>query len=233
MMVRSLLIVLCLISTGLFAGDDEEARERARRKLLADLQDARVLFNDKQYEEAEKAFADFLDHYGREENTKHLDPPELDAVLLEAQIARMDAMARLKKVEALEAFGTSKMTAKASVRNHLLRAKTKLWKRDREGYEVELKAAVALDEEAYLGWFLLGELYMGMRKEEMAIEHLKKSLEHHEDFAEAHYLLGQIYLRRGDKQNTRKHWNAFLESEPRKGSRFTYVNNTLLKMGGG
>jgi len=226
-------ILIALTITAGLAGDEEEKKKKALRQLHEDFHDARVLIDDKAYGDAEAALEAFLDHYSREENQKYLEEDVLESVLLDAELALMGTLARQKKMDNLNKLSTGKMGEEKTVRRHLMKAETHLWNRDRDAYIAELKAAVALDEASYLAQFKLGELYMGMRDEDKAITHLKKSLEANEDYSEALFLLGQIYLRKGDKQNTRKYWNAYLEAVPRKGSRFEYVNNTLLKMGGG
>jgi len=211
---------------------EEQLREKARLKVMAELTEANILFSDKKYEDAHKDYQRILEKYGKAANTKLLDPDFLDDSLLHAKIGSMDSLARLKRVKEALALYPPLRSAKVSVHSHLLAAQTAMLNRDMEGCLDALNQAVALDKDAYYAHYMLGMISNGMRKYDEAIGHLKRSIAANDEYAEAYFLIGNIYLRKADKPNIKKYWGAYLKLVPTHGERYEFVKGTLLKMGG-
>ncbi|MDJ0838889.1 MAG: tetratricopeptide repeat protein [Acidobacteriota bacterium] len=220
---------LCL---PLFVLSQTEQMKKAHMKLDGEIQEARVLLNDKQYAAAEKAFDKLMTYYGNSANTKNLDPKVMPDIMLELQLAKVEALVAQRKVQEAATYAKGKRSAKPTPANHVLSAQAFLLERNRKASEESLKAAVKMDEEAFMAWFMLGRLSQAQRDDAKAIEYYKKSIEHNKTFSESRFFLGQIYLRKGNKKGVREHWNEYLKLIPRKGARYKLVNETLQKLGG-
>ena len=228
---NALLILACCLP--LFAVQtDKELREKAHKKLAAEIQEARVLLNDKKYTQAEAALDKLMVFYANKANSKNLDPVALPDIMLEMQLAKVDTLVGQRKVKDAATYAKGKRAAKASPAQHMLSAQAHLLERDRVKSEASLQAAVKMDEKAFMAWFMLGRLAQSKRDNPKAIEYFLKSIKHNEDFSESRFFLGQIYLRQGNKKAVREHWNAYLKLTPRKGDRYKLVNDTLQKLGG-
>lgn len=66
-------------------------------------------------------------------------------------------------------------------------------------------AALAKDEHYAPAWLGLGQLANREGKNEEALRFLQKAVKEFPDYAEAHVILSQIYLRQGDKKSSAEH----------------------------
>ena len=224
-----LFLLMCPL---LFAQEpDKEARDKAFRKMLREMEECRVLYNDKKYVEAQQAFEKFLNDYGSSAKRALIDKEALRGAFLEAQLGITDSLAKQKKFDEAAAF--AKRRTKGRQVDHVILANNFIWQRDRESAMTQIEEALKKDAKDYLAWFYKGQLQTMKREFEPAAESLEKAIEYNEHFAEAYFFLGQLYHRLRKKDLTRKYWGEYLTMVPRRGERFKYVDGTLRKLGGG
>lgn len=211
---------------------DDEAEDKAYRKMMAEMAEARVLIHNDQDAEAEKALQKFIETYSKAENRTHLKPETVEALIMEADLALLDLYGQSRQVEKLLKYSASKRGKSAGVNDRLFTSQDYLWQRKPKEARAELENALKAAPKNYLVHHQMAKTAMAGRDFDTAVTHFEKTIELNEDFAEPYYYLGQIYMRQKDKAKVREYWNGYIKRVPRKGKRYEYVNNTLQKLGG-
>ncbi len=202
------LTMLVMASVALHATDSKLVAQR--------LKEGRALAYDRHYDQALQKYEEVL---------------KKDSANLEALIAKMDALAGLRKTDQAQAIA-KQSAEKPSAKTVTLEANAKFLKRDFKGAEADLKRAIQMDAKAYMSQYLLGYLYFRTEKTDEAIQHLKAAIKANPDFPEPYYVLGDIYFSKGNSKQVLENWGAYLKKAPKTGKRYAYVNKALQKMGG-
>ena len=88
---------------------------------------------------------------------------------------------------------------------------------DAKRYEdaaANFKAALRIRRDASDTYYLLAQAYKGMERSDAAMKQLEAALAFDPNYAEAHYLMGQIYLEEDDKINAAEHFRIAAEQAP-------------------
>lgn len=83
-----------------------------------------------------------------------------------------------------------------------------------EDAAANFKAALRIRRDASDTYYLLAQAYKGMDRPDAALEQLEAALAFDPSYAEAHYLMGELYLERGDKINAAVHFRMAAERAP-------------------
>ena len=155
----------------------------------------------------------------------------LDPTNLEAQLGKMDSLGALRKpTDSLAKSVSNKQTTPNDAL--ILGANEKIWKRDFDGALSDLKQAISKDPKAYMAYFLAAFLERRTRKFEDALTHLNKAYELAPEFPETSYLLGDVYLAKGETDQALRAFQRYLEMVPSKGKRYDSVSATIRRIGG-
>lgn len=216
----TLFSVFLLFMPTLAQDTETEEEKKKRLALLKDLTEANRLYVDKKYPQAEKKFDEILKEY-----------PEN----LEAHIGKMDILrARKKQQDAVSYAKTQRSKAKTDTHaRHVLEGMVQLM--DKE-FDVAMEAfktgSETFPEEAYLSHYYQGYIHYLHKRLDKAIPHLEETAKLNEDYADAYYLLGDIYLKKKNNAKALENWNKYLELVPHVGSRYTRVSRVVKQLGG-
>ena len=197
--------LLFLPTCGVFAGDFSQS-----------LNEGHTLLADSQNEAALAKFETIL-----AKSPNHL----------QAQIGKMEALGNMRQIPKIDEYA-SKQSKSTGPDALVVAGYNKVWKRDLAGATTDFEAAIKQDASNYMAHYLLGYLKWRTRKYDDAIVHLQKTTALQAGFAEPYYILGDIYKTKGDSDKVLKYWNEYLKRIPRTGQRYSFVNSTVLKLGG-
>lgn len=211
----TLLMLALALSPCLAQSNLDEGKKKA---LLRSLQEANRYFVDEKYKEAHVKYDEILKQY----------PDNL-----EAQIGKMNVFLGEKKTtEATDFVNKAKGTVKTdSLEGLILGGVASLASKDAKSAATAFEAAsTQFPEKAYLAQYYLGYLQWRSRKLDDALPFLERTVKLNPDFAEAYYLLGDIYLAKKNKAKVVENWNAYLARVPAEGSRYERVTKTLKQL---
>ena len=177
---------------------------------------ARVQFFDKQYDAALATF----------EKAIAIDPQNL-----EARLGKMDTLGALRRpLEGLAKSAATKQTPPSEAL--ILEANEKIWKRQFDPALVDLKQAIEKDPNAYLAHFLAAFLNRRTRQFDDALNHLNRAYEIAPKFPETSYLMGEVYMAKGNAAEALKAYQRYLSMVPNKGKRYDSVTTAIRRIGG-
>ena len=203
-------IAVCFLAVPALIGQDA-------RVLDETLKEARSLLYDQKLEPALAKFEEVL---------------KKDPNNLEAYLGKMNALGSLRKNQDVQKMAAAKSKT-TTIDGSVINANGLIWKRDFAGAMEQLTRVHAKKGNGdYMAQYLAGYIQYRSRKPDAAIPFLQKAIELNKEYPESYYLLGDIYMKKSDANNTVKYWNEYLKRVPKSGKRYQYVNSTLQKMGG-
>ncbi|MCB1053662.1 MAG: tetratricopeptide repeat protein [Acidobacteria bacterium] len=149
---------------------------------------------------------------------------------LEALLGKIDALGFQRKTADTTGLA-NKHFSKSASKMQLVDAYIQIWNRQNGPASTALTALVDNAEVGYMANYLLGQLAIQNKDVDKAITYLTKSIGQNASYSESYYLLGEAYRQKNDNANVAKYWSTYL-NKIQKSSRYDYVNQTLLKMGG-
>lgn len=198
----------------------EQDTEAKKKALLRNLQEGNRYCVDEKYKEAHAKYDEIL---------------KAHPAHIEAEIGKMNTYLGEKKTkEALEYVNKAKGIVKTdSLESLILSGVSSLANKDTKAATLAFQTAIEkFPDKAYLAQYYLGYLQFRVRKLDEAKPYLEQAIKLNPDYAEAYYLLGDIYLAKKNTSKVVENWNAYLARVPGEGSRYDRVTKLLKQLGG-